>query len=508
MAREATGSLSHELRTPLNHIDGYAGLILEEEGVPEDLAAALHGTKARAQQALAAIALITSEDGTVSAGAVHALQATLSEIEALVTGVSAHLMSPFGEDLSRIGSACERLRTLTADLAAAHPPATAAEPEPPPEKVEVVLIVDDDEANRHFLRRRLERLRYRILEAGDGREALDVLGREEVDLVLLDIVMPLMDGFAVLQHRRDEAALRDIPFVVTSAVDEVESVVRCIELGAEDYLAKPFDPVILRARVTACLEKKRLHDREKHLLELVTGQAERLRELNNDLERRVTEKVREVERLSLMQRFLPPQLAEVITSGGAEMLKSHRREIAVLFCDLRGFTPFAETAEPEDVMSVLREMHEAVGPLVFECGGTLAAFTGDGMMVFFNDPIPCDDPAWQAVDLALRMQHRSLDLTAEWKRRGHSLQLGVGLAMGYATCGQIGFEGRFEYTAIGTVTNLAARLCGEARGGQVLANERIRTAVEGRVSIEHTGSLALKGFAQPVVAYSLSAIPA
>ncbi len=309
-------------------------------------------------------------------------------------------------------------------------------------------------------------------------------------------MMPVVDGLAVLEQRQRDPALLDIPVIMISAQDEVESIARCIELGADDYLAKPFDPVLLQARVGASLQKKRLHDREKHLLATVTRQAEELAAWNTALEERVAEQVREVERLSLMERFVPPQLADVVRSGGVDMLTSHRREIAVLFCDLRGFTPFAETAEPEDVMAVLKDMHDAVGPLIFEHGGTLAQFTGDGMMVFFNDPIPCDQPAWKAVQLGLGMQQETSLLSQVWKARGHALELGVGIAMGYATCGQIGFEGRFEYTAIGTVTNLAARLCAQAAGGQILANERLCQAAGDLVTAEKVGDLELKGLAR------------
>ena len=324
-----------------------------------------------------------------------------------------------------------------------------------------------------------------------------------VDLVLLDVMMPEMDGYAVLEHRREDADLREIPVIMVSALDQLDGVVRCIELGAEDYLAKPFDPVLLKARVTACLEKKRLRDAERTLLATVTRQAEELREWNGELERRVTEKAREVERLSLMERFVPPQLAQTLAAGGIELLNSHRREITVLFCDLRGFTPFAETAEPEDVMAVLAEMHNAVGPLVLHHGGTLTQFTGDGMMVLFNDPIPCEDPALSAVRLAHEMRARTAELAAGWRRKGHNLALGVGVAIGYATCGQIGFEGRFEYTAIGTVTNLASRLCGEAKGGQVLVSGRIATILEGQIHAEPVGELELKGIARPVATFSV-----
>ncbi len=286
-----------------------------------------------------------------------------------------------------------------------------------------------------------------------------------------------------------------------SALDDMASLVRCIEAGAEDYLTKPFDPVLLKARLGACMEKKRLRDNERALLARVEAQAEELRGWNRQLEQRVADQVQEVERLSLMRRFLPPQLADVITSGGIDLLKSHRREVTVLFCDLRGFTPFAERSEPEDVMAVLAELHNAVGPLVFEQGGTLAQFLGDGMMVFFNDPVPCDEPARRAVTLALGMRDRAAMLSDNWKRRGHDLRLGVGIATGYATCGQVGFEGRYEYAAIGTVTNLAARLCGEAKGGQVLISQRVFTMLDGAAHAEHVGDIEFKGIAQPVPTY-------
>ncbi len=352
-----------------------------------------------------------------------------------------------------------------------------------------------------MLGRRLQRLGYGVIDARDGVEALERMAAGGVDLVLLDVMMPRLDGFAVLARHHDDPAIRDIPVIMISALDDMASVVRCIEAGAEDYLTKPFDPVLLKARIGACMEKKRLHDNEHALLARVEAQAEELRGWNQQLEQRVADQVTQVEQLSLMRRFLPPQLADVITSGGAGLLKSHRREVTVLFCDLRGFTPFAERSEPEDVMAVIAELHNAVGPLVFAQGGTLAQFLGDGMMVLFNDPVPCDEPARRAVTLALGMRDRAALLSANWKRRGHDLQLGVGVAAGYATCGQVGFEGRYEYAAIGTVTNVAARLCAEAKGGQVLISQRVYTMLDGAVQVEHLGDIELKGIARPVPTY-------
>ncbi len=196
--------------------------------------------------------------------------------------------------------------------------------------------------------------------------------------------------------------------------------------------------------------------------------------------------------------------AEAIASGGDAILDSHRREIMVLFCDLRGFTGFAETAEPEEVMDVLREFHHAVGPMIFEHEGTIAQFTGDGMLVFFNDPVECAEPAWQAVQLAVAMRDRSTALSAEWRRRGHELALGIGIAVGFATCGEIGFDGRTEYTAIGTVVNLAARICAVATGGQILMTNRVHAAVEERIEAVSLGGMDFKGLSRPVPTFEVT----
>ena len=496
-------TIRHELRTPVNHIVGYAELLLEEEGVPASLAAGLRELRKMAREVLTLVAGVVASD----AESLASLDRLVARLEASARGLPAVGIPAARPDIDRIISAAEQLGSLVTGL----PRASSSKPapdaitasRPPGEGDATILVVDDDAANRDVLARRLVRLGYRVAEAVDGRAALAAMANSDIDLVLLDLMMPELDGFGVLEQRRQDPALRDIPVIMISAIDEADGIVRCIELGAEDYLPKPFDPVLLKARIGACLEKKRLRDAEKELLATVSRQAEELRAWNQELERRVAEKVREVERLSRMERFLPPQLAQIIANGGDELLRSHRSEITVLFCDLRGFTSFSESAEPEDVMGVLREMHDAVGPLVFELGGTLAQFTGDGMMVFFNDPIPCDDPAWRAVQLGLGMRDRVAALSTGWRRRGHQLELGVGIAIGHATCGQYGFEGRFEYSAIGTVTNLAARLCGEAKGGQVLVSQRVSLMIESLAEVEPVGDLALKGFARPVGAYNV-----
>ena len=291
--------------------------------------------------------------------------------------------------------------------------------------------------------------------------------------------------------------MRAIPVIVLSALDEIGSVVRCIEPGAEDYLPKPFDPVLLRARIGACLEKKHLRDQEARL----RGELENL---NKTLEQRVREQVGQLERLSRLKRFFSPQLAELIVSGDAEdPLKTHRREITVVFLDLRGFTAFAETAEPEEVMGVLHEYHAAMGELILQHEGTLEHFAGDGMMIFFNDPAPIPNPAEQAIHMALAMRERVKELAVKWRKLGYELDFGVGIAQGYATIGAIGFEGRWEYGAIGTVPNLAARLCGEAKPGEILVSQRVLAAVDDLVEVEEKGELTLKGFHRPVAACNI-----
>jgi adenylate cyclase len=354
-----------------------------------------------------------------------------------------------------------------------------------------ILVVDDNEDNLYTLTQRLRREGYASLTtARDGRQALELLRSQPFDLVLLDVMMPELNGYQVLEELKADDRLRAVPVIMVSAVDELDSVIRCIELGAADYLPKPFNPTLLRARIGACLEKKRLHDQ--------------LLEWSQTLEQRVRDKVAEVERLGRLKRFFSPHLAELIVAGGTDdPLKTHRRQITVVFLDLRGFSTFAETTEPEEVMGVLREYHAAMGRLILEHEGTLERFTGDGMMIFFNDPLPVDRAAERALRMAIAMRDQVRELAAAWRKRGHDLGLGVGIAEGYATIGAIGFEGRWDYGAIGTVTNLAARLCGEAKGGQILVSARVAGAAEDGIDLEPVGTLTLKGFLKPVEAFNV-----
>jgi class 3 adenylate cyclase len=350
-----------------------------------------------------------------------------------------------------------------------------------------ILVVDDTPLNVKLLADLLRVKGFEVSTAASGQEALDRITAERPDLVLLDVMMPEMSGYEVCTRLRANPETARLPVVMVTSLDAVPERVKGIEAGADDFLSKPVNQPELLARVRSLLRIKELDD-------ALTG-------LNRELEQRVTEQVTQLDRLGRLKRFFSPALAEAILAGGADdPLKTHRREIAVVFLDLRGFTAFAETAEPEEVMGVLREYHAEMGRLILEHEGTLERFTGDGMMVFFNDPVPVPDAAARAVRMALAMRERVSEMIGKWRKQGFELDLGVGIAQGYATIGAIGFEGRMDYGAIGTVTNLAARLCGEAKPGQILASRRVAAQLEGQIDVEEIGDLTLKGFARPVAA--------
>jgi adenylate cyclase len=518
VSHDARAQLRHELRTPLNHVIGYAEMLLEEldAGDKPDLAAGLSAVCADARQLLGLLneVLAREHGGPADVSAARdalaplldRLRSTASAMRDRASEAGRHALVP---DLDRIRTATERLDQLLrpGGVPSAHataPPAASAPPDRDAsvEPAAVILVVDDNEDNRDVLARRLKRQRYEILTAAGGHAALDTLATRRVDLVLLDVMMPDLDGYAVLERLKADPALRDVPVLMISALDEMDSVVRCIQLGAEDYLGKPFDPVLLQARIGACLEKKRLHDCEAR-------QRRELAEWNETLERRVAEQVAQLERLGRLKRFFSPQLAELIVAGGAaDPLKTHRREVTVVFVDLRGFTAFAETAEPEEVMGVLREYHAEMGRLVVQYEGTLERFTGDGMMIFFNDPVEIPNPAERALRMTIAMRDVVAGLAAGWRKRGWDLGLGVGIAQGYATIGAIGFEGRLDYGAIGTVTNVAARLCAEAAAAQILVSARVAAAVDDMIDAEEVGPLTLKGLARPVRIVSVRGLAA
>ena len=363
-----------------------------------------------------------------------------------------------------------------------------------------ILIVDDTPANVHILQTRLAAHGYDIVTASDGEEALAAVPAAQPDLILLDVMMPKLDGFEVCRRLRADASIPFVPIIMVTAKSDPKDVVAGLEAGGDEYLTKPVDQAALVARVKSMLRIKHLHDTVQDL-------AEERAEWNRTLERRVADQVSQLEQLGRLRRFFSPQLAELIVAGGADdPLLTHRREVTVVFLDLRGFTAFAETAEPEEVMGVLREYHAEMGTLILQHEGTLERFTGDGMMIFFNDPVPVADPAERAIRMALVMRDRVRHLSIGWRKRGHDLALGVGIAQGYATIGAIGFEGRWDYGAIGTVTNLAARLCGEARGGQILVSSRVAGVLEEVVDLEDVGAFTLKGFLKPVPVFNARAL--
>jgi adenylate cyclase len=370
-------------------------------------------------------------------------------------------------------------------------------PGPAPAKI---LVVDDTPQNVKLLADLLRAKGYEVVTAASGPEGLERLAAERPDLVLLDVMMPGMSGYEVCQRIRSDPSTGILPVVMVTALDPAQERIKGLDVGADDFLTKPVNHAELLARVRSLV-------RVKHLYDTVHSQAHQLADWNRTLEGRVNEQVSQLERLGRLKRFFSPQLAELIVAGDtADPLKSHRQEITVVFLDLRGFTAFAETAEPEEVMGVLREYHAAMGQLVMEHEGTLERFTGDGMMIFFNDPVPIPNAPERALRMAVAMRERVAEMAVKWRKRGFELDFGVGVAQGYATIGAIGFEGRYDYGAIGTVTNLAARLCGEAKPGQILISQRLAGALEELAQVELIGDLSLKGFHRPVPAFSVTGL--
>jgi len=352
---------------------------------------------------------------------------------------------------------------------------------------------------------RLNAKGYEVVTAVDGMDALARTRELEPDLILLDVMMPKLDGISVLKELKQDERLRYTPIILVTARADTSDVVNGLEAGGDDYITKPFEQAALVARIRSLLRIKELHDKVQSQSAQLKEQTEQLSNWNRLLEDRVARQLAEIQRIGRLQRFLAPQVAQMIASSETpdSMLASHRREVTVLFCDLRGFTAFNETSEPEEVMAVLREYHESLGALIFNYEGTLDRFAGDGIMIVFNDPVPCDDHTQRAVRLALDMRARVDKLAAQWRRQGHDLGFGIGIAAGYATLGQIGFEHRREYTAVGSVTNLASRLCDEARPGQIVIAQRAFSAVEQWVDSAPVGELNLKGFSRPVPAYEI-----
>jgi adenylate cyclase len=364
-----------------------------------------------------------------------------------------------------------------------------------------ILVVDDNETNRDILVTRLKTNGYQTLQAADGEQALRMVAEHHPDLVLLDVMMPKLDGLEACRRLKSDDNVPFTPVILVTAKAASEDIVAGLDAGADEYLTKPIDQAALVARVRSVLRIKALHDQAQ-------AQATALADWNRTLAQRVEEQVAEIERIGRLKRFLAPQVAQLVSAGDERVLESHRREVTVVFCDLRDFTAFAESAEPEEVMTILREYHRTLGVLIDKFEGTIERFAGDGVLVLFNDPLPCPDPSARAVRMAVEMRDEIARLVASWRSHGHELGFGIGIAHGYATLGCVGFEGRFQYSATGTVANLASRLCDQARNGQILVDSKVQAAVNALADMESVGEMSLKGFHRPVKAFNVRALQA
>jgi adenylate cyclase len=364
------------------------------------------------------------------------------------------------------------------------------------ERAPKILVVDDVPENVRLLEAVLVPRGYEVVTANDGVAALELVQSEQPDLVLLDVMMPGLDGYAVCGELRANDSTAVLPVImVTSSIGQEKT--RAIAAGADDFIPKPFNHDELLTRVRSLLRIKRYHD-------TIKTQAAELADLNRTLEQRVSAQVEELERLRRLRRFLSPQLADALVSSGEEsILASHRRQVAMFFADLRGWTSFVDAVEPEELMRVLREFHDAIGRLVKRFDATVGFLEGDGVQLFFNDPVEIPDAPLRAVKLGCALREEMAELTPVWRKRGYELDFGAGIALGYATCGEVGFEGRSDYAAIGAVTNLASRLADEATGGRILIAQRLYAEVEDLVDVEPAGEFVLKGFRLPVAAFNV-----
>jgi adenylate cyclase len=362
-----------------------------------------------------------------------------------------------------------------------------------------VLVVDDDAVNRAMLRGLLERDGHGVTTVTNGRQAMEALARDPFDVVLLDVLMPEMDGYEVLQAMKADDQLRHIPVVMITALDDVASAVRCIELGADDYLAKPFDPILLGARVRAGLNKKRLHDLElEHMQEMAR--------LNQRLEARVEEQMGELVRTGELKRFLPQQVAQGLLDGQLEP-GFERRKVTLLFADMVGFTDLSDSLEPEELSAVLNEYLREMTAVAVTHGGTLDNFIGDGLMVLFGAPERVEEEvqAWSAIRAAIAMRDRARGLADTIRGRGipADLQVRVGINTGHCTVGVFGSDVLRAYKAVGFAVNISSRLQSEAAPGAILCGFRTYALVKDRVRAVAREPLTVKGSARPVEAWEI-----
>jgi adenylate cyclase len=355
-----------------------------------------------------------------------------------------------------------------------------------------ILVVDDQRANVEMMAGVLEGRGYAVLTAANGNQALERVAQARPDVVVSDILMPDMDGYQLCRRLRSAPETALLPVILVTSIEAHDERIKGLEAGADDFLSKPVKWEELFARVRSLLRVKALQDE--------------LKALNAQLEQRVREHLTQLERLSRLKRFFSPSVAEAIVAGGEDLLKPHRREITAVFLDLRGFTAFTDRADPDEVMELLRAYHVTLGKTVDQFGGTLEHFAGDGIMIFFSDPLPVDRPAERAVRMARALQDAFTPISAAWSRLGHHVGLGIGIAQGEATLGIIGSEQRWEYAAIGNVPNLAARLCGVAQAGEIILDAQTEQDVAAMAETEQIGPLELRGFAHPIVAFRLRAL--
>jgi adenylate cyclase len=364
-----------------------------------------------------------------------------------------------------------------------------------------VLVVDDDPVTRSLLSRSLEQEGHQVTTSVDGTRALDVIHAERVDVILLDVLMPGLDGYQVLERLKADPKLRHIPVVMVTAVDDIESAVRCIELGADDYLPKPIDPVVLRARINAGLTKKRLHELElKHV--------EEVDRLNRRLEARVEEQMAELVRTGELKRFMPHQIAEGLLAGELQASEGfERRKVTLLFADMVGFTDLSDSLEPEELADVLNQFLREMTSVAVAQGGTLDNYIGDGLMVLFGAPQQAEEQAqaWSAIQAAFGMKARSDELASDIRSRGipADLRIRVGVNTGHCTVGVFGSDVLRAYKAVGFAVNVASRLQTAADPGTVLAGFRTYALVKDRVKATPREALSLKGAARPVEAWEI-----
>ena len=360
-----------------------------------------------------------------------------------------------------------------------------------------ILVVDDIHDNVTMLSAHLKAKGYATIPAYNGVDALRLAMQEQPDLIMMDINMPQLSGLDVCAQLKQRPATAHLPIILVTAHSDTADIVKGFEIGADDYLIKPYNYMEMLARVRSML---RIKDAQNNLREA----NDKLDELNRNLAQQVREQVDELQRVNRLRRFFSPQIVKSIVSANAdEILREHRREITVVFLDLRRFTTFAEANPPYTVIKAVRDLHQVVGPIIFRYGGTLERFTGDGMMVFLGDPEPMPDHPLQAVRMTMEIRTAVGELTRNWAAAGYDLQLGIGAATGEAALGTIGFEGRLDYAAIGTVTNLASRLCGQARGGQILIDQTTKSRLPADILVRACGEIDLRGFSQTRTVYEI-----